>query len=151
MDKHANYRETHREVLRKKAEAYRATPASKKKQQKYDQSPKGVVAHYRNASKRRGFEWALPHLLAMDLVTDNCFYCGAPPAPTNGIDRVVNEKGYTEDNVVTACQYCNKAKLTRSREDFERWAVQVAARVLTEDERAELFAAGAGKFYPFPL
>jgi hypothetical protein len=29
--------------------------------------------------------------------------------------------------------------------------VAIWSRVLTSDERTELFNAGAGKFYPFPL
>jgi hypothetical protein len=146
---YASYRERNRDALKVKQTQRNVSPAGRKAQRTYWESPKGVIAHYRNASKRRGIQWALPYDLAIDLVTDNCFYCGAAPDPTNGIDRVINKNGYLEDNVVTACEHCNKAKLERSREDFERWAVKVAARVLTDDERAELYNSGAGKFYPF--
>lgn len=36
----------------------------------------------------------------------------------NGLDRVENEKGYTENNVVTCCRWCNQMKLDRSQNEF---------------------------------
>lgn len=56
-----------------------------------------------------------------DLIIDNCFYCGAEPSPVNGIDRVDNSRHYAEDNVVTACKTCNRAKHVLGRAEFEAW------------------------------
>lgn len=81
----------------------------------------------RHKAKRRGLEWTLPEGLALDLVTDNCFYCGAAPKPTNGIDRVDNSKGYVENNVVTSCRSCNVAKLDRPLDGFLAWVKQAHA------------------------
>lgn len=78
-------------------------------------------------AKRRGLEWSLPEMLALDLVTDNCFYCGANPDPTNGIDRVDNARGYVEDNVVTSCRPCNVAKLDRPLAGFLAWVERAHA------------------------
>lgn len=121
--------------------AYYARPvvAEKRKAEKraFFAIPENFVKKYVREARRRDITWALPDGLAVDLVTDNCFYCGAAPSPVNSIDRVVNSCGYTGDNVVTACKHCNAAKLTRSRDEFETWAVRVATRV------------GAGKFYPY--
>jgi 5-methylcytosine-specific restriction endonuclease McrA len=69
--------------------------------------------------------------LAIDLITDNCYYCGIEPNLLNGIDRVDNSKGYKEDNVVTACKPCNIAKGARTKENFEQWILR-AAKHLTQ-------------------
>ena len=39
----------------------------------------------------------------------------------NGLDRVDNAAGYTEDNAVPCCKYCNFAKHTMSESDFYKW------------------------------
>ena len=89
-------------------------------------TPHSRLVSYRLASKRRGIVWNLPATLALDLLTDFCFYCGSAPLPTNGIDRVDNGRGYEYGNVVTACAECNRAKGTRTREQFEQHAIRVA-------------------------
>jgi len=86
-----------------------------------------IWGRYRADAKASGREFSLPRALFDDLLTDNCYYCGAPPVNgRNGIDRVDSGGGYTEDNVVTACTRCNMAKRTQSREEFMLWANRVA-------------------------
>lgn len=75
----------------------------------------------------RGLEYTLDPRLARDLVTDNCFYCGAAPIPVNGIDRVDNSRGYVEDNVVSCCTVCNTAKLDKSLLAFTGWVARAYA------------------------
>lgn len=79
-------------------------------------------------AKRRGLDYLLPDALAEDLMTDACFYCGNAEE-VNGIDRVDNFKGYLEDNVVTACKWCNRAKHVRTRAEFETWAHRLVANL----------------------
>lgn len=43
----------------------------------------------------------------------------------NGIDRVDSNIGYTKDNSVPCCKYCNFAKHTMSEEDFYVWIKRV--------------------------
>ena len=43
----------------------------------------------------------------------------------NGIDRVNCEIGYTEENSVSCCKYCNFAKHTMSETDFYTWIRKV--------------------------
>ena len=43
----------------------------------------------------------------------------------NGIDRIDSGKGYTLDNVIPCCKYCNVAKLNHSQEDFLAWVERV--------------------------
>ncbi len=83
----------------------------------------------RAQARQRGIEFNLPRLLSDDLVTDYCFYCGAEPSPTNGIDRVDNLKGYIEGNVVSCCSDCNYAKKARTVMEFKEWSLRVADRM----------------------
>jgi len=82
---------------------------------------------YRANARYKGIEYSLPRELHDDLVTDACYYCGELPAPTNGIDRVDNARGYVISNVVTACFRCNSSKSSGSREAFLAWARNVVA------------------------
>ena len=43
----------------------------------------------------------------------------------NGIDRVNSDIGYTKENSVTCCKYCNFAKHTMSEDDFYKWIRKV--------------------------
>lgn len=66
-----------------------------------------------------------------------CSYCGAPPEQrpsqrgrssifASGIDRVDNSKGYSPDNVVPCCTWCNRAKSSNTTEEFVMHCQKVA-------------------------
>lgn len=67
------------------------------------------------------------------LTQQNCTYCGQLPDTLmttgskfseyvyNGIDRVDNNIGYILSNCVTCCEYCNKAKGTKTHSQFILW------------------------------
>ena len=80
-----------------------------------------VFLSYRMNAGRRGIKFFLTKEEFEDLVTKNCFYCGAKPSarknkalkshmPMNGVDRVDNTVGYLKSNCVPACPECNMAK-----------------------------------------
>lgn len=71
--------------------------------------------------------WKIDERLLADLITDNCFYCGAAPNPVNGVDRVDSLRGYEYDNVVTACRRCNVAKLDQTVSEFSVWLDHIEA------------------------
>jgi len=58
----------------------------------------------------------------------------------NGIDRIDSKLGYSADNVVSCCFFCNRAKMDRSFEDFMAWIAQLVAHhsVRTLPETAEM-------------
>ncbi len=85
------------------------------------EKPNYRLTIYKQNAKSRNLEWSIPDGLAVDLFTDSCFYCGARPLPLNGIDRVNNEVGYVENNVVSSCKTCQYAKRDNTRESFENW------------------------------
>lgn len=72
-------------------------------------------------------------------ITDKCYYCGIKNSNIrrlrtkyrfeelsyNGIDRVDNNKGYTFDNCVTCCRFCNSAKSNRTLEEFIDWVGKI--------------------------
>lgn len=74
--------------------------------------------------------WALDLQDYIELVTQNCHYCGAEPSQIphgkgmehlrrSGIDRKDPRSGYSVTNCVACCVHCNRAKLTQTTEEFE--------------------------------
>lgn len=64
------------------------------------------------------FSWELTDEQFYNLVIKDCYYCGEKHKQYNGIDRIDSQKGYTADNCVPCCQWCNTMKLDHSKEDF---------------------------------
>lgn len=105
-----------------------------------------LLIRFRKDAKERKIIWNLSPKRAIQLIYDNCVYCGVEPGlkcfplkhyglsqtktleatlTRNGIDRIDSSKGYEEGNVVTCCETCNKAKLEMSVEDFKSWIIRV--------------------------
>lgn len=71
------------------------------------------------------------------LINKDCHYCGSEPLQIfkkkgmlesikyNGIDRQDNEKGYTLENTVTSCKFCNFAKSNYDIKDFLNWLERI--------------------------
>lgn len=99
-----------------------------------------LVALYKRQARSRGYLWLLTLAECEALFQGPCFYCGAAPSQSfttgvpntftgaytyNGIDRVDNAKGYMATNVVSCCGPCNRAKGTRSLDEFVDWIDQI--------------------------
>ena len=80
---------------------------------------------YKASAPRRGLEWAIDRKQFEEIATLPCFYCGAVPKVYHGLDRVDNNIGYTTENVVSCCKYCNTAKLDRSVDEFRQWVTKI--------------------------
>lgn len=93
------------------------------------------LKNYRHDAKRRSLSWELTADVFGDLIYSPCEYCGLEASMVrrvrgytlmcNGVDRVDNLKGYSKENCVSCCFYCNKAKWTSSKEDFIAHAQRV--------------------------
>lgn len=96
---------------------------------------------YKGAAVKRGLTFDLTEEQFRELVSRECFYCGAPPTEfrrvsgtmvsvclANGIDRVDNAIGYVLDNVVPCCFDCNHAKATLTQEQFLALARKIAEK-----------------------
>jgi len=72
--------------------------------------------HYVKGAKKRNIHFTLPKTKFHELIVEKCYYCDYKEG-INGIDRIDN-KGYTEENVVTCCHFCNVAKGTQHPQEF---------------------------------
>ena len=99
-----------------------------------------VYRDYHWRAIKKGVVFEISKDVFHKLITQECFYCGSPPMKyrnrsrkkmecvRNGIDRLDNTKGYTEDNVVSCCKHCNKAKDVMDVGEFLGLVHRVARR-----------------------
>jgi len=93
-----------------------------------------IYRNYVYSAKRRNLSFELSFEQLLNLVQQNCHYCGSPPLNNtgskrkkngdfiyNGIDRKDNMKGYLMENCVTCCNICNRAKYKMSYNEFMEW------------------------------
>lgn len=88
---------------------------------------------YQSSAKSRNKSWNLTLEDFIKISTGNCIYCGQHATIQsrkqsgcknslsdyfNGIDRIDSSKGYSVDNCVPCCSYCNMMKMHYSKEDF---------------------------------
>jgi hypothetical protein len=93
----------------------------------------GLYCAYKAAANAHNREFRLTKEECLVLFKTGCFYCGTKPKQVrkgrgqqlsfiyNGIDRVDNQKGYTIENCVSCCKFCNLAKGKNSQKDFLQW------------------------------
>ena len=74
----------------------------------------------------RKIEFLLKKEQVYKLIKSPCYYC--KKQPPNGIDRLNNNKGYIENNVVPCCKTCNFMKSNHSFEDFIQKCKEIAIR-----------------------
>lgn len=96
----------------------------------------GLIYRYKNSAVYRNLPWLLSDEAFFSLVLSNCFYCGIEPQKIfatvnggityNGIDRLDNDLGYEDGNVVACCEICNLAKRDLSYSEFSVWLKRVA-------------------------
>lgn len=97
-----------------------------------------TYAEYRKSAIKRGYEFNLPINTFIDLLLKSCYYCGQPPSrlvkhgglkahfAINGIDRIDNKIGYTLENSISCCSFCNNAKKDYTLDDFLSWIQRAA-------------------------
>lgn len=84
---------------------YRSTPRGRAKQ---------MVHHFRYEDKKhnRGECTITEDWILENIFTSKCYYCGETDWRKLGCDRKDNTKSHTPDNVVCACETCNKKRGT---------------------------------------
>ena len=103
----------------------------------------------KKSAKKRGLNWAISYDFFLNSIYKICHYCDRPPQTTtnpllhmgysperekestivvNGFDRINSDLGYTETNVVTCCEQCNRAKLDYTVEEFLEWGKAFATK-----------------------
>jgi hypothetical protein len=71
---------------------------------------------YRYSSKQRKREFLLTQEQFAEILRKKCHYCGSES--NIGIDRINNNKGYMNGNVVPCCRKCNYMKFTMTQKEF---------------------------------
>lgn len=92
---------------------------------------------YRIKSKYRNLSFNINPFIFRLMLKSNCYYCGAAPSNVrktarsdkfvvvNGIDRIDNNIGYEENNIVPCCTICNQAKHTLTKDTFLNWVNRI--------------------------
>jgi hypothetical protein len=105
-----------------------------------------LYSSYIGSAKKRNLSFELTRDEFINLVQQNCFYCGNPPTQFrrdrqkinglylyNGIDRLDNNVGYELDNCVPCCVTCNYAKRTRNYNEFIDWLHKVCNHLSSKE------------------
>ncbi|QKF93911.1 hypothetical protein QKU48_gp0453 [Fadolivirus algeromassiliense] len=86
---------------------------------------------YKREAERKGRKYELTYEQSKEYFLGNCYYCGYIACygiQLNGIDRKDNNRDYTVDNCVTACEMCNRMK---GDELDDKQFVNVCEHILT--------------------
>jgi hypothetical protein len=116
FQKHPEYKRQWRQRNPDKVTAERQGARSRTAQWNKDNPEKAFVSRYKFSAKDRNIVWALSTDEAINIAANACTYCGQTPA--RGIDRSDNAVGYTTENSVPCCQWCNYAKRIHTVEHF---------------------------------
>lgn len=109
-----------------------------------DTGYKSIFYSYKKGAAQRGYVFDLTFKQFKELLSGNCFYCGIEPSQVyqiknpktgeiragipiiyNGIDRKENKEGYTTNNSVSCCKYCNRGKMHHDTKSFLQWVKRV--------------------------
>jgi len=75
--------------------------------------------HYVKSAQKRRIDFAISKTIFQDLIAKPCFYCTyTKEGEVNGLDRLDNNKGYLQENLVPSCSTCNLLKGTQHPQEF---------------------------------
>jgi hypothetical protein len=90
-----------------------------------------MLGYYKRNAKLRMVSWELERSDFEAIVRSSCKYCGHhDPVRFVGVDRVDNSLGYTKENCVSCCRWCNWGKNERTLEEFEEWIRRLHAKLI---------------------
>lgn len=136
------YYESHKAQLNIKSSCYEKMNKEKRRKQHYkwhkDNPVKISFGVYKRGARSRDLPFELTEGQFSAIVTnkDGCVYCGKQSTDTKilGIDRIDNDKGYTKDNAMPCCWWCNRAKGTIAASEFVEHCKSVAAYWKTKED-----------------
>lgn len=93
---------------------------------------------YRTGARSRDLEFLLSPEEFRTITSGTCFYCGVLPSKVicrgekkyvyNGIDRRDNRLGYSQENCVSCCEFCNSLKSNHDVDVFLSQVKKIARR-----------------------
>lgn len=118
-----SYRETHPEIMKKMYERTYNNPIHR-------------IAAYKRVAIGKNLKWELSDEVATNLFMMPCYYCGkdATKEKINGIDKIVYDGDYIEDNVLACCKVCNMMKNCLDLMVFICRCIHISEYYLTEGE-----------------
>jgi len=96
-----------------------------------------LLARMEARAERRGLDWQITVSQVRLFTKQPCHYCGAEPSQVarthnsngayiySGLDRIDNDRGYVDGNVVPCCSVCNYAKRSMTVKEFYAWIERV--------------------------
>jgi len=121
----------------------------KERMKQFRLTPLGRYNSYKQGAAKRGLEFTLTLEDFNRFWQEPCAYCGED-IQTIGLDRMVNSKGYTLDNVCLCCWDCNNMKSDKdaldwlgairriAKKDFENFMIDTKYQNLSSEQK-ELF------------
>ena len=94
-----------------------------KAKRKYKRTKGGAFCSYRKSAKKRNIVFELDKNDFFSLLEKQCVYCGADNA--HGVDRLDNTIGYTKNNSVSCCWFCNRAKGPIPLNEWRQWIKRI--------------------------
>jgi len=98
-----------------------------------------ILKDSRKSDRKYGRENNLTKEFIADEISKGCSYCGDSEIRMT-LDRIDNDQGHTQDNVVSACIRCN---YTRKDMPYKAWLV--VARGMREAREVGLFSGWTGR------
>ena len=78
-----------------------------------DLLPSRRLSTARSLAKKRGLTWTLTLQQYSEIICKDCYYCEGYFGKTrkgSGCDRINNDLGYSVDNVLSCCGFCNRLR-----------------------------------------
>jgi len=79
---------------------------------------KAKYIDYSHGAKKRNLDFGLNKDDFYKLIENACYYCDSISDGKNGIDRIDNNIGYINGNIVSCCYVCNMMKGTKTIDNF---------------------------------
>ena len=105
----------------KKLQAYESQRAPRERNYKAEAFTNKHVLwnHYVKSAQKRGIDFALSKARFHELILEPCFYCHSKKeGEVNGLDRMDNNRGYSDENVTSCCTTCNFLKGSQHPQEF---------------------------------
>lgn len=97
----------------------------------YNYTIKGRLNSYICSARNRGLMFKLDWDYFEKNWNKKCYYCG-DNIDGIGLDRVNNNVGYKENNVVLCCEMCNRMKLNYNVSDFLNQCIKISNNIINK-------------------
>ena len=96
----------------------------------YEYKTKPRFDDYKRNSKKQNKSFDITNDQFNDLIKGTCHYCKRIPNKYFGIDKIVPDDGYINNNVVSSCANCNWCKWDYSVDEFTLRDMKITQRYL---------------------